>query len=147
VRVVSKESNQFRPLVEAQARTTRTTATANRLKCARPRTSPRQEIGVRSTLGAQRGDIVALVLCEAAVVTLVGLAVGGALSMLALRLASHLVGLDASLDAVTLVAEPLLMALVIAGACYLPARRAARVDPMVVLRGLQADTACHPARP
>jgi len=96
----------------------------------------RREIGVRSTLGARREDIVALVLREGAMVTLVGFAVGGALSGLALRLASHLAGLGASLDAVTLVAVPLLIAVVMAGACYLPARRAARVDPMVVLRGL-----------
>jgi ABC-type antimicrobial peptide transport system permease subunit len=96
----------------------------------------RREIGVRSTLGARSGDIVALVLREGVMVTLVGFAVGGGLSVLALRLASHLVGLNASLDTVTLLAVPLLVALVIAAACYLPARRAARVDPMVVLRGL-----------
>jgi putative ABC transport system permease protein len=96
----------------------------------------RPEIGVRSTLGARRGDIVALVLRDGAMVTLAGFVVGGALSVLALRLASHLAGLEASLDASTLVAVPLLIAVVIACACYLPARRAARVDPMVVLRGL-----------
>src|SRR5262249_39983155 len=90
----------------------------------------RRASGVRSALGARRGDIVALVLREGAIVTLVGFAVGGALSVMALRLASHLAGLDASLDAVTLVAIPLLITMVIAGACYLPARRAARVDPM-----------------
>jgi putative ABC transport system permease protein len=98
-----------------------------------------REIGIRSALGAGHGDIVALVLKEGAKVAAMAAVPGLGLSVVALRLTSRLVGPEGPVPATDLamfVVVPLLMAVVILLACYIPARRAARVDPMVVLRGL-----------
>jgi putative ABC transport system permease protein len=95
-----------------------------------------REVGIRSALGANRRDIVTLVLREGAFVTVLGAVPGFGLSLLALRLTSNLVGPVPTTDMVTFGSVPVVIAAVILLACYLPARRAARVDPMVVLRGL-----------
>ena len=92
------------------------------------------EIGVRMALGAQRGDVLRLVMNESMALVLVGIVVGVAVALAAGRLVSvHLFGLSPT-DAATMAIAGLVMMSVAAFAGYLPARRAARVDPLVALR-------------
>jgi predicted permease len=93
-----------------------------------------QEIGVRMALGAQRRDVIRLVLGQAAKMTLLGVAAGLAAALGLTRLmASQLFGVTAH-DPLTYVGVAILLTLVALIACYLPARRAVRVDPIVALR-------------
>ena len=93
-----------------------------------------REIGVRVALGAQAGDVVRLVVREGMWLALAGIALGLIVAAAASRLlAPFLFGLDPA-DPPTLVSISLLLAGVALLACYLPARRAARVDPLVALR-------------
>ncbi len=92
------------------------------------------EIGVRMALGAQRKDVLRLVLGEGARMTLVGVAAGVAAALGLTRLmASQLFGVSAQ-DPLTYAAVAIVLTLVALLACYLPSRRAVRVDPMVALR-------------
>lgn len=95
----------------------------------------RRDFGVRSALGAGQRDLIALVLHEGANVAVMAAVPGVIVSYIALRLTSRLVGPVPMVDGVAFLAVSLLMAAVIFAACYVPARRAARVDPMVALRG------------
>jgi predicted permease len=93
-----------------------------------------QEIGVRMALGAPAATVLGSVLRDGMVLTGFGLALGLAAAWAASRaLASLLYGVSAS-DPVTFVATPLLLALVALVATWLPARRAARVDPVRAMR-------------
>jgi putative ABC transport system permease protein len=93
------------------------------------------EIGVRMSLGAERKDILRLVLRGGMTLTLLGLAIGLTVAFLmAWTLSSLLFGVQAA-DATSFVGLPLLLAGVAAVACYLPARRAAGLDPLQALRG------------
>jgi predicted permease len=93
-----------------------------------------QEIGVRLALGADRGQIVKMIMREAALLLAVGLAVGIALALAAAKTAGALLyGLRPYEPAIYLLAAALLAA-VAAAASYLPSRRASRVDPIVALR-------------
>jgi predicted permease len=96
----------------------------------------RREIGIRATLGASRRDILALILREGAVVAGIGCAAGLALGVLALRLTAGLIPDLPTVDVLAFVAVPAALTLVVLAACYVPARRAARVDPAEVLRSL-----------
>jgi putative ABC transport system permease protein len=92
------------------------------------------EIGVRLALGAGRRDIVGMVLRQGLRLAVAGAAVGVAGALLVARLmAGLLYGVRPS-DPVTFAAVALVMIGVGALACYLPARRAVKVDPMVALR-------------
>ena len=92
------------------------------------------EIGLRMALGAQRNDVICLVLGEGTRMALIGVIVGiaGALALTRL-MANQLFGVTAH-DPLTFVAVSLLLTLVAVVACYLPTRRAVRVDPLVALR-------------
>ena len=93
-----------------------------------------REIGMRMALGAQRGDVMQMVLRESTMLVAVGLAVGIPLALASSRaLKSLLFGLN-STDPISLAAVVVLLAVVGAIAGMIPARRAAKVDPMVALR-------------
>jgi predicted permease len=93
-----------------------------------------REIGIRVALGAQRGDVMSLVLGEGMLVILTGLAIGlvGSLG-LTRYLSSLLVGVSAT-DPLTFAGVAILLASVALAACYLPARRAVLIDPLLALR-------------
>jgi ABC-type antimicrobial peptide transport system permease subunit len=92
------------------------------------------EIGIRMALGAQRGDVMRLVLGEGVRMALVGVAAGIAAALGLTRLmAGQLFGVTAQ-DPLTFAVVAILLTLVALLACYLPARRAMRVDPVVALR-------------
>jgi putative ABC transport system permease protein len=93
------------------------------------------ELGIRTALGAERRDVVSLILREGVVILALGTAMGLASTYAALRITSRFVTLP-PIDALTLFAVPVLLSAAILLACYLPARRASRVDPMVALRQL-----------
>jgi putative ABC transport system permease protein len=92
------------------------------------------EIGVRMALGASAPDVLRLVLGQGMLTTVVGLAIGitGALA-LTRAMQSLLFGVSAT-DPVTLAGAALLLGSAALLACYIPARRAAKVDPMEALR-------------
>ena len=94
----------------------------------------RREIGIRMALGAQPGDIVALVVRQGAALVAAG-ATAGLLAAAAVSsiLESFLFGVTAA-DGLTFAGAPLVLAFVALVACWIPARRATRVDPMEVLR-------------
>ena len=93
-----------------------------------------REIGVRSALGARAHDIVALVLRQALWIVSIGMLVGLGTALAAGRLLSaFLYGISAH-DVVTFIAVPIAIVAIAAIACLIPARRAAKVDPLVSLR-------------
>jgi len=92
------------------------------------------EIGIRVALGAQRRNILGTILREGAGLAVVGVAIGSASALaLSRALAGLLFGVRAT-DPATFVAVGALLLAVALAACYIPARRAMRVDPMVALR-------------
>jgi putative ABC transport system permease protein len=92
------------------------------------------EIGIRMSLGAQTKDILRMVLRSGMTLTVLGLAIGLPIAFaLARALAALLFGVEAT-DPLSFIGLPLLLAGVAALACYLPARRAARLDPLRALR-------------
>jgi ABC-type antimicrobial peptide transport system permease subunit len=88
-----------------------------------------REIGTRVALGADRGAIVRLVMREGGSITLAGVVVGLSAGFVAARsLAAILYGVPAA-DPVSLTAAAVVLSITGLAACYIPARRAARVDP------------------
>ena len=92
-----------------------------------------KEIGVRVALGAQRRNILALVLGKGMTLTLLGVGIGLGMAFALTRLMASLLYGVSTTDPLTYVAIALLLTLVALVACYLPARRATKVDPMVAL--------------
>jgi hypothetical protein len=93
-----------------------------------------REIGVRTALGAQPADIVRLVLKQVALIAAAGTTVGLWLAFAATKsLSTFLYGVGPH-DALTFASVALMLAIVSAIACVVPARRAARVDPLIALR-------------
>jgi predicted permease len=93
-----------------------------------------QEIGVRMALGAERGDILRLVLANGGKLLAAGIGVGLVAALGVTRvMTSQISGIRAT-DPLTFVAVAMVLSAVGALACYLPARRASRVDPMISLR-------------
>jgi putative ABC transport system permease protein len=93
-----------------------------------------QEIGLRMAIGAQPGNIFRMIIGEGMALSMSGLALGLVGAWWLGSVASSLLfGVNAS-DPATFAAVSLVLTLVAAAACYLPARRAMRVDPIVALR-------------
>ena len=93
-----------------------------------------REIGVRVALGARAGDVVRMVLRHGFKITALGAAIGVLLAAAATRLLSSLLYGVSATDPLTFTAVPVLLLAVALAASWLPARRAARVDPMMALR-------------
>jgi putative ABC transport system permease protein len=93
-----------------------------------------QEIGVRMALGAEASDILLLVLKGAGKLAVIGIAAGLAMALVVTRLMSSLLYGVRATDPLTFVAVTILLGLVALAAGYIPARRAAKVDPVVALR-------------
>jgi predicted permease len=93
-----------------------------------------REFGIRMALGASPGDMVRTVVREGLVMTAIGAGIGFALCALAGRAFANLLFGVTPADPVTYAAVITLLAGVSAGACYIPARRAARIDPIAALR-------------
>jgi ABC-type antimicrobial peptide transport system permease subunit len=89
---------------------------------------------VRVALGAQRSDILNLVVRHGLFLTLVGLVIGLGIAFGAVQLLSSLLYGVVPTDPITFIGVTALLCAVTLLACYLPARRAMRVDPMVALR-------------
>ena len=94
----------------------------------------RGEIGIRVALGANRGQVLAMVMREAAHLLVIGLGIGIVLSLIAGRGAEALLFGLKPYDAVTLLGSIGLLAAIAALASFIPARRASKVDPMEALR-------------
>jgi len=94
-----------------------------------------RELGIRATLGAGKRDLVRLVLSEGAGVVTVGIAGGLILAVIALRVTAGVVPDLPSIDPAAFVLVPFVLVGVVLAACFLPALRAANIDPARVLRG------------
>ena len=92
------------------------------------------EIGVRMALGAQPFDVLRLVLRQGMALTFAGLIVGIGVGLIATRVLSDLLYGVTPRDPLTFVGVPALLLLVALLACYIPARRATRIDPLEALR-------------
>jgi macrolide transport system ATP-binding/permease protein len=93
-----------------------------------------REIGLRMALGAESRDVMRLVVRQGMWLALIGLAIGLAGALVLTRLMSSVLYGVSATDFVTFAGVTLLLGSVVLIACYLPARRAARVDPIVALR-------------
>jgi predicted permease len=93
-----------------------------------------REIGVRLALGAARAEVLGLIVKQGMLLVAIGLAIGLAGSLAATRVLQSLLYETEAYDPMTFAIVPILLGLVSLAACYVPARRAAVVDPMVTLR-------------
>jgi len=92
------------------------------------------EIGIRMALGAAQRDVLKLVFGQAITLAVIGVVIGVVASFALTRIMSSLLFGVTATDPITFVAIPLILAGVALGACFVPARRAMKVDPMIALR-------------
>lgn len=93
-----------------------------------------REIGIRMALGARSADVFRLVMQEATLLIVVGVAAGIGTAWVATRILANQLYEVSSTDPSTFVLITLLVTVATLLACYMPARRAAKVEPMVALR-------------
>jgi ABC-type antimicrobial peptide transport system permease subunit len=93
-----------------------------------------REIGIRVALGAPTGQVLRRVVRHGVTLAAVGIAIGLVASLAVTRLLGAMLYDVKPGDPITLIAVTLLLMLVALAACYIPARRATRVDPLVALR-------------
>jgi ABC-type antimicrobial peptide transport system permease subunit len=92
------------------------------------------EIGIRMALGAEPVDVLRLVIRQGMGLTIVGLIVGVAVGSVVTRVLSDMLYGVSTRDPLTFVGAPALLLVVAFLACYIPARRATRIDPLTALR-------------
>jgi ABC-type antimicrobial peptide transport system permease subunit len=93
-----------------------------------------REIGVRMALGATMGDVERMVLAQGIQLVGIGVAVGLGVALVASRLVANMLLVISPLDALTFILVPSILGFVAIVACWLPAHRAARIDPATALR-------------
>ena len=93
-----------------------------------------RELGIRVALGARPGDVFRLVLRQGMTLVVVGLVIGVGVAAMVTRLLSAFLYGVSTRDTLTFIAIPVLLTLVALLACYVPARRATKVDPLTALR-------------
>ncbi len=93
-----------------------------------------REVGIRMALGAQRGDVLRMMLQQGMKLAATGMAIGLAAALALTRLLSNLLYGVSATDAVAFIGVSLVLGLVVLLACFIPASKAAKVDPMIALR-------------
>jgi predicted permease len=93
-----------------------------------------QEIGIRMAIGANKRDVLRMIIRQGLVLSLAGIALGSVATYGVVRLLTAALAGFSSMNPITFIFVPMLLILVTLAACYIPARRASLVDPMVALR-------------
>ncbi len=94
----------------------------------------RRDIGVRLAIGAEPRHVLRMVIARGLVLTIIGIALGMVVALIASPLVSSLLFEIGAADPTTFIAVPLVFLLVAFVSCYIPGRRAAQVDPVIALR-------------